>query len=91
MGMRAQRVAQEDHELDLTCGDLGTDLQVAAEGSGSKALHSQTGLLGDQAAGRARGDQLLTVEGVAVLLDELEHRCLLRVVSDQGNRTAAER
>src|SRR5450631_908864 len=55
--LRLQRVPKEDEQIDLTFGDLGADLLVAAHRAREKAVHMQTELVLEHGAGRAGGVQ----------------------------------
>ena len=69
-------------------GDRGADLLVAAERAAQEAVHRQPELLGDQAAGRAGGEQVVLGQRPTVEPGPGEHVGLAVVVRDQRDAFA---
>jgi hypothetical protein len=81
--LRGHRVAQEHDDVDAAVGQLGADLEIAAERPRQLALDLEPVRGRDAPAGRARRDQPALRERVAVLARERDDLVLLRVVRDQ--------
>ena len=83
MRVSAERVAQEDDELDVPAHDQSGDLQIAAVGTRGEPLDLEPELILDEAAGRLGCDESLVPKRVDAGREEGQHFLLLAVVGDQ--------
>src|SRR5919202_2499118 len=83
VGLRLERVPEENEAVDAALGDARADLLVAAQRPALKALHLEVELLLEQAAGGPRREQLVLGQQVAVEARPLEELALLAVVRDE--------
>ena len=84
VGMGAERIDEEKDSLDLSGGDAGGDLGIAAEGAGEEAFDLETCRFGDALSRCAGGDEVERGELLAVALAEGDDFFFLFVVGDEG-------
>jgi hypothetical protein len=85
VGLRLERVPEEDEHVDRALDDLGADLQVAAERAARNPLHRELEAVVEQAARRAGGDEPVAHQRVDVEPRPLEQVLLAVVVRDEGD------
>ena len=85
MGLRADRVSEEEQQVDLVAGDARSDLLVAPMGAGQKTLDAQARGLRHKLARRTCRAQIVLGKHAAVCNTELHHQFLFGVMRNQRN------
>jgi hypothetical protein len=83
VGMWFKRIPEEDDHVDTSLGDGRPDLLITAERPGEEPVHGEPQLVRNHRPGRARAEEVVTRQGVAVETRPLEHVRLLVVVGDE--------
>ena len=84
MGLRADRVSEEEQQVDLVAGDARSDLLVAPMGAGQKTLDAQARGLRHKLARRTCRAQIVLGKHAAVCNTELHHQFLFFIMSYKG-------
>lgn len=91
VGVRFERVPEEDQDIHLALGDLRADLLVAAQRPAQKHLHGQPQFLLEQGARRAGGEDFVVAQPPDVEARPFEQVLLAVVVGDEGDALAARK
>ena len=88
VGLRLQRVPEEDNAIEPAFGDSRAHLLVAAERSAEKAMDGQVERLGHEPTGRARRVQLVVAKDMTVRQRPVEHLPLAVIMGNEGESLA---
>ena len=86
MGLRLERVPEEDEEVDLALGDERAELLVAAERAALELADRRLELGLEQRAGRPGRDEAMGDQHLAVVVAPLDEVGLLVVVGHEADR-----
>jgi hypothetical protein len=85
VGLRLERIPEEDQEVDRAVGDHRPDLEVAAQRPGLQQAHRQVKFALEHDTGRPRGDQVVFGEHASVEPGPFDQVLLLVVVGNQAD------
>ena len=85
VGMRLERIREEDHEIDSPFYDCRADLLISAEWSTGEPGDIQAKLSAQYRACRACSEQIVVKQDAAIAPDPIHQVVLPVVVSDEGN------